>query len=174
MKSEVGSRTQRSAVILFAPPSKAGCWGPCGLCFTALWPKNAAASMQKKKVTNFNSSWSGFVISFSFPVFFWIVWNCGRILQHLWMQDSKRMQESIEENLSLALKDLARRAGAVESGEMEVDRRESFTRKKGYFSSMKTVFKLASMLFAIREKRQNFFDIEVNEVPCADSAKQDR
>lgn len=97
-------------------------------------------------MTNFNSSWSGFVISFSFPVFFWIVWNCGRILQHLWMQDSKRMQESIEENLSLALKDLARRAGAVESGEMEVDRRESFTRKKGYFSSMKTVFKLPSML----------------------------
>jgi len=97
-------------------------------------------------MTNFNSSWSGFVISFSFPVFFWIVWNCGRILQHLWMQDSKRMQESIEENLSLALKDLARRAGAVESGETEEERRESFTRKKGYFSSMKTVFKLPSIL----------------------------
>ncbi|CAE7531728.1 unnamed protein product [Symbiodinium natans] len=98
-------------------------------------------------MTNFNSSWSGFVISFSFPVFFWIVWNCGRILQHLWMQDSKRMQESIEENLSLALKDLARRAGAVESGEPDMGHRESITRKKGYFSSMKQTFsKLPSIL----------------------------
>ena len=28
-------------------------------------------------MTNFNSSWSGFVISFSFPVFFWIAGPLG-------------------------------------------------------------------------------------------------
>jgi len=97
-------------------------------------------------MTNFNSSWSGFVISFFFPLFFWIVWNCGQMLQQLWAQDSQRMQESIEENLSLALKDLARRAGAEESDEAPNLRSSQLQKKKGYFSSIQGVFKLPSIL----------------------------
>ncbi|CAJ1342617.1 unnamed protein product, partial [Effrenium voratum] len=86
-------------------------------------------------ITSFNSSWSGFVISFSFPIFFWVVWNCGRILQKLWEQESRRVQESIEENLTLALQDLARRTGDEESLNLDDDEPVATSKKtRRYFS----------------------------------------
>jgi hypothetical protein len=55
----------------------------------------------------FQASWLAFVLSLSLPVFFQIVWKSGKILQHLWLEESRRTQDCIEHNLGLALKDLA-------------------------------------------------------------------
>ncbi|CAK9077331.1 Hypothetical protein SCF082_LOCUS39145 [Durusdinium trenchii] len=100
-------------------------------------------------MTRFNSSWSGFVISFSFPLFFWIVWNCGNILKTLWAQESRQMQESIEEKLALALQDLARRSG--EDSQLELDPQpDRVTMKKRSIFSLQGagmgIFKMTSLL----------------------------
>eukprot|EP00931_Biecheleriopsis_adriatica_P120405 TRINITY_DN95529_c0_g1_i1.p1 TRINITY_DN95529_c0_g1~~TRINITY_DN95529_c0_g1_i1.p1 ORF type:complete len:399 (+),score=78.76 TRINITY_DN95529_c0_g1_i1:60-1199(+) len=103
-------------------------------------------------MTQFLSSWLAFVISLSVPVFCQIVWKSGRILQQLWLEESRRAQASIEENLASALKDLTKRTGTtVEEDEVQESRyrrrkRHSKTLRFGFSKAKETIMKLPTML----------------------------
>jgi len=57
-------------------------------------------------VTEFVASWLSFVMSFSMPVFLWTVWTTSGVCQAMWVRQSREIQQSIEENLQAALKEL--------------------------------------------------------------------
>eukprot|EP00440_Ansanella_granifera_P064016 gb/GFBE01069403.1/.p1 GENE.gb/GFBE01069403.1/~~gb/GFBE01069403.1/.p1 ORF type:complete len:379 (+),score=94.67 gb/GFBE01069403.1/:1-1137(+) len=111
-------------------------------------------------MTRFVSSWLAFVICFSLPLFFQIVWKSGSILQQLWVEESKRAQESIEANLSLALKDFARRTGSDDECTASSDRtsRRKANSKKSRFGlgkAKETILKLPTMLKRQRASSTN-------------------
>lgn len=116
-------------------------------------------------MTKFNSSWSGFVISFCFPLFFWIVWNCGNILKQLWESENRQMQENIEEKLALALQDLARRSGEESITEDPQPFHSAALKKRSIFSLQGSILKMTSLLRTSQssdadEKLQRYLDLE--------------
>lgn len=118
-------------------------------------------------MTKFNSSWSGFVISFSFPLFFWIVWNCGNILKSLWEQENRQMQENIEEKLALALQDLARRSGDESALEDPEPFHHASLKKHSMFSlqgwTQGSIYKVTSLLRTTQssdDKGGGFLEVE--------------
>jgi len=61
----------------------------------------------------FVSSWLSFVMSLSLPVFMFSVWKTSTLLEHLWRQQAKQAEDSIEQHFQQALAALPH----VEQGE---------------------------------------------------------
>merc|ERR1712118_532258 len=60
--------------------------------------------------SEFMSSWLNFAMSLSAPIFFYVVWKTGKILQVAWYEEGERVQMSIAEHFSLALADFCEEA----------------------------------------------------------------